>query len=29
MKSRASIKGHPIHPMLIGYPFAYRWSTAI
>jgi nitrite reductase/ring-hydroxylating ferredoxin subunit/uncharacterized membrane protein len=23
MKSRASIKGHPIHPMLITYPFAF------
>ena len=23
MKSRASIKGHPIHPMLIVYPFAF------
>jgi nitrite reductase/ring-hydroxylating ferredoxin subunit/uncharacterized membrane protein len=23
MKSRASIKGHPLHPMLIVYPFAF------
>ena len=23
MRSRASIKGHPIHPMLITYPFAF------
>src|SRR3954469_17999190 len=23
MKSQASIKGHPIHPMLIVYPFAF------
>lgn len=23
MRSRASIKGHPIHPMLISYPFAF------
>jgi nitrite reductase/ring-hydroxylating ferredoxin subunit/uncharacterized membrane protein len=23
MKSRASIKGHPIHPMLVVYPFAF------
>ena len=23
MRSRASIKGHPIHPMLIPYPFAF------
>src|ERR1051325_5914769 len=23
MKSHASIKGHPLHPMLIVYPFAF------
>src|SRR5688500_11522048 len=23
MKSRASLKGHPIHPMLIPFPFAF------
>src|SRR5687768_7350795 len=23
MRSQASIKGHPIHPMLIPYPFAF------
>ena len=23
MKSRASIKSHPLHPMLIVYPFAF------
>ena len=23
MQSRASIKGHPVHPMLVSYPFAF------
>jgi len=23
MESKASIKGHPVHPMLIVYPFAF------
>jgi nitrite reductase/ring-hydroxylating ferredoxin subunit/uncharacterized membrane protein len=32
MRSKASIKGHPIHPMLIPYPFAFltgAWGFAL
>jgi uncharacterized membrane protein len=27
MRSRANIKGHPIHPMLIPFPLAL-WATS-
>ena len=29
MKSRASIKGHPIHPILIGFPIAFFSATLV
>lgn len=29
MKSHAHIKGHPIHPALIPFPFAFLWGAAI
>jgi uncharacterized membrane protein/nitrite reductase/ring-hydroxylating ferredoxin subunit len=29
MKSRASIKGHPIHPILIGFPIAFFTGTLV
>lgn len=28
MKSKASVKGHPLHPMLIPYPFAFLTGAA-
>ena len=29
MRSSAHIKGHPLHPMLIPFPFAYLFGTAL
>ncbi|CAN5659163.1 hypothetical protein BH24ACI4_BH24ACI4_11170 [soil metagenome] len=29
MRSSASIKGHPLHPMLIPFPFAYLFGSAL
>lgn len=29
MKSYAQIKGHPIHPALITFPFAFLWGAAL
>lgn len=29
MRSRAHIKGHPIHPSLIPFPFAFLWGAAL
>ena len=29
MKSRANIKGHPIHPILIAFPIAFFIGTLI
>src|SRR5262245_7337709 len=28
MRSSAHIEGHPIHPMLVGFPFAYLFGSA-
>src|ERR671935_1616449 len=27
MRSRASIRGHPLHPSLIPFPFAFLWGA--
>lgn len=29
MRSRAHIKGHPVHPSLIPFPFAFLWGAAL
>ncbi|HVL66978.1 MAG TPA: DUF2231 domain-containing protein [Vicinamibacterales bacterium] len=29
MRSRAHIKGHPIHPAVIPFPFAFLWGAAL
>ena len=27
MRSKASIRGHPLHPSLIPFPFAFLWGA--